>query len=318
MAAGAVGTCQPNGYCSFPDAECPSGQRYGELAGGGFAGLCVEETGTGSGGLPGTTSQSGDSTTGTMTTLAVDDGSTSEGSTGPQPMTTSGAGTTGESTTTGGSTGETTAASESDGGSTAGSSSTGVEPACEVSGDAFDDGVIAPEWMVVLPGLMNESGDNLTLTITSDSTDGYPQIRRMPVPWDLSEGYLRMEVGAAPSQTGAQLWIGLFDSDLGAMSFIIQDGQLLGEYAPGFMDGVNLAAEPYDADAHRWIGIRFSAGQVYFEVSPDGVDWSQIADADLPFSVASVVPVITAGNYEFLPVPELVSVETFEMCANAG
>jgi biopolymer transport protein ExbB len=35
------GLCQPNGYCSFDDPECESGQRYGALAGGGLAGVCV-------------------------------------------------------------------------------------------------------------------------------------------------------------------------------------------------------------------------------------------------------------------------------------
>lgn len=37
---GVGGVCQPTGYCSFPDASCPSGQRYGEFAGT-MSGLCV-------------------------------------------------------------------------------------------------------------------------------------------------------------------------------------------------------------------------------------------------------------------------------------
>lgn len=36
-----AGTCEPSGYCSFADATCPSGSRYGNLAGGGLAGACV-------------------------------------------------------------------------------------------------------------------------------------------------------------------------------------------------------------------------------------------------------------------------------------
>jgi hypothetical protein len=44
-----MGTCQPNGYCSFDDPTCPSGQRYGAHAGRGLAGTCVgdgdEDTG---------------------------------------------------------------------------------------------------------------------------------------------------------------------------------------------------------------------------------------------------------------------------------
>ena len=29
---GAEGVCEPIGACSFPDVECPSGQRYGEAS----------------------------------------------------------------------------------------------------------------------------------------------------------------------------------------------------------------------------------------------------------------------------------------------
>ncbi|MCA9706663.1 MAG: hypothetical protein KDK70_12490 [Myxococcales bacterium] len=38
---GAAGVCQASGYCSFPDADCESDQRYGELAPAELAGTCV-------------------------------------------------------------------------------------------------------------------------------------------------------------------------------------------------------------------------------------------------------------------------------------
>jgi len=44
---GAVaGTCEPSGFCSFPDPDCPSSQRYGGHAGDGLAGECVDDGGT--------------------------------------------------------------------------------------------------------------------------------------------------------------------------------------------------------------------------------------------------------------------------------
>lgn len=39
----AQGTCQPTGFCSFPDPSCPDGQRYTPGAGDGLAGTCVGE-----------------------------------------------------------------------------------------------------------------------------------------------------------------------------------------------------------------------------------------------------------------------------------
>lgn len=41
MAEASGGQCETNGYCSFPADDCPSGRRYGDLAGGGLAGFCV-------------------------------------------------------------------------------------------------------------------------------------------------------------------------------------------------------------------------------------------------------------------------------------
>ncbi len=43
---GAEGVCEPEGACSFPDADCPSGRRYGERSPGDLAGECVETVGT--------------------------------------------------------------------------------------------------------------------------------------------------------------------------------------------------------------------------------------------------------------------------------
>lgn len=43
-AASRRGYCEPTGYCSFDDEICPSGRRYGELAGNGLADACVTTT----------------------------------------------------------------------------------------------------------------------------------------------------------------------------------------------------------------------------------------------------------------------------------
>lgn len=88
-ANGVAGTCESTGFCSFPDPSCPSGQRYGEFAGSGFAGGCVAEDPVGSTSLD-TTSGSG--TTGPMSTTVLPDTSATD------PSTTS-VSTTGMSTT---------------------------------------------------------------------------------------------------------------------------------------------------------------------------------------------------------------------------
>jgi hypothetical protein len=49
---GVAGMCQPDHFCSFADATCPSGQRYGDSSGGN-SGLCVGGGGPGPDGGPG-------------------------------------------------------------------------------------------------------------------------------------------------------------------------------------------------------------------------------------------------------------------------
>ncbi|HEX4459803.1 MAG TPA: hypothetical protein VIA18_17615 [Polyangia bacterium] len=77
--AGSVqGTCQPNGWCSFPDGLCASGQKYGEFAGDHLANMCVGATigdgggtGDGGGGDGGTTCPIGDTCCAGMTCGAM-------------------------------------------------------------------------------------------------------------------------------------------------------------------------------------------------------------------------------------------------------
>lgn len=64
-----TGMCQPNGYCSFGDASCDSGQRYGDHAPDDLAGTCV---------LPGDVTTGDATTTGIGTTVSTLDGATLE------------------------------------------------------------------------------------------------------------------------------------------------------------------------------------------------------------------------------------------------
>ena len=79
------GRCEPEGWCSFPDGECPSGMRFGDHAGDGLAGECTDV------GDPGTTS--GTSTMATTTTVGststtapTETTSTQESTGAPEPV----------------------------------------------------------------------------------------------------------------------------------------------------------------------------------------------------------------------------------------
>lgn len=49
---GPVGVCAEPGFCAFEDSDCESGLRFGEFAGDGLEGQCVEPSGTGETGAP--------------------------------------------------------------------------------------------------------------------------------------------------------------------------------------------------------------------------------------------------------------------------
>ena len=85
---GAAGTCELTGFCSFPDPACPSGRRYGDLAGGGYAGQCAvdpfdADTDTEAGSASGTGSTSSTDPTVSPTT----EDSTTDATTTPGPTT---------------------------------------------------------------------------------------------------------------------------------------------------------------------------------------------------------------------------------------
>lgn len=87
--AGLQGTCEPTGFCSFPDDGCPSGARYAEHSGSNVSGTCVPTVGTTG---TQTSTLGGSETSGGETTTGNDESS----------QTSSELGTTTENNTTGG------------------------------------------------------------------------------------------------------------------------------------------------------------------------------------------------------------------------
>lgn len=290
---GAIGVCQPNGYCSFPDAGCLSGQRYGDHAGGGFAGMCVTPSTATGDGTTGGSGEAGDTSGGpgstSAETSAVDDGPSDDSTTTGEQADSSGAATT--STTN----------------------------ECEVGllvSDDFADAVIDPMWMQVLESFLGEGPDGLEIFITAGSGDGYPQVRPQPAPWNLEEGFIRIRVASEPKQPGFQLFTSVYGDD-GTIAFGVTGGELSAIYVDGASQQTEVGAAPFNSATHRWLQIRFTDNSVYFETSADGVSWDELGQDALPFAVTAVTPTITGGNYSDGE-NEVAIVDGFEMCAGPG
>lgn len=85
-----TGICEDNGYCSFGDPGCPSGQRFGDHAPGDLAGTCVDAEGTSTGAA---TTEGGATTFATLDGASVEPGTSDDSSSDRT--------TTGDDTTTG-------------------------------------------------------------------------------------------------------------------------------------------------------------------------------------------------------------------------
>jgi hypothetical protein len=96
------GFCEGTGYCSFEDPACDSGRRYGELAGEGLGGVCVEvDSGTSTSTSTSTstiTSTFTSTSTSTSTSTTLDDASSGSDAVTTTPIT---SGTVDDSSSTG-------------------------------------------------------------------------------------------------------------------------------------------------------------------------------------------------------------------------
>jgi hypothetical protein len=70
---------------------------------------------------------------------------------------------------------------------------------------------------------------------------------------------------------------------------------------------------PYDPVAHRWWRIRERAGTTYFEVSPNGYDWTVLDSVPTPIPVNGVQVVLGAGAQTPSPDPGVAIFDNLNM-----
>lgn len=263
---GASGVCQPSGWCSFEDPDCPSMQRYAEHSASELAGTCVPLASDGSTGA----SDSGVVTTGPASvTIDPDDGppledtADSGGTSLPPP------GTSSESSSGGGEVSE---------------ASSGTPTACEVVlFDDFEDGRIDPQWesWADLGTSLQEVDSALRFSVEGRVLAGDDAGVQSVDHFDLTAGHLRLEITEPPTpDVGMQLYWQLVDEACTHGGFV-QDGLVyafggVGEYGPDT----------------RWLQVRFEGELGHLERSVDGVTWDPViepAPVDCPPVFAHVL-----------------------------
>jgi hypothetical protein len=317
MCAGtaALGVCEPSGYCSFPDAECPSGRRYGARAPAELADACVEPSDPTSAGVTDDGAEaSGDTTTDDSTTTAS---ATSITTTTPVDPTSDGDAETvdGGPTTSDASA---SASSSSAGGDEQPSESTTndepePEPCRPVFVDTFDGPAFDPEW-----GNWASAGCSFALV------DGHLELSTGPsVDEWISEGlhtdvhsfeggHTRAElVPFGPPLDVIGVWLSIYDDVSGCeVQIAAEAGRVMIMVDGAYFEGPALAT-----DEPLWLQLRVDADDgVHWEYSTDGDTWLEAHAEPSPCDFTNARSALFAGGIHDQNSPIVRLVESYERC----
>jgi hypothetical protein len=300
-----MGMCQSPGWCSFPDGECPSGQRYGDLAGGGLARMCVP--------VEGSTTGVGDDAPTTLPTASetTTEASGSDSLSTTNPIT-SGVDVTGEGSTTHP---ESTTTSSTPG--TTGDGSTGGPPECATYVDDFEDGVVGAEWDVYLADLISEEAGARVFVVSTDPRDGYPTTA-LAQSQDLTQGWVRARVGVPPAHAQEQLFLTVSPvADTSDVVHWFLEGDLLIARRQTIGQGawIDIFETAFDPDLHRWLQIRGDDATLHFEVAGEDEAFAALASYDLEYTVDDMFVGMSAGNWGVIDLVAELSFEHFEVCS---
>ncbi len=289
------GTCQANGFCAFPDAMCQSGMRYGDLAGGGFANMCVppDEGGStsGIGGSGGMTSTSSPMTS--TTTLTPGESSGGESSTG--------------------------AAGTSDTGGSESGTTEGVTAPCElIFDDDFAGGELPPHWTFVGTGVVEVEAGAVEFWLDSNGKNS-PLLLLHEDQVSFDGVWLMVNLDDMPSVNGVQAILTLNrDTVVESFGLVVDTGtqELAARRSDADGNFDRLAAVDYSLDM-PWLRIREQGGRVLFEYGSDDDEMVVFHEekADIRDWVGTLA--IGADNYLFVTDEAIVSYDDASACASA-
>lgn len=302
---GQAGFCDAPGYCSFSDAACPSGRRFGSLAGMGLADECVQ-------GAAGSTGVADSSTS--VGPSSGSGGSSSSSSMPPQTSSSS-------STTDVASESSTGLASSSDSSSDSsfGSSSGGSDPVCTVyefdGAQPFEP--INPPFSLdvgTTGGTLRASWMPLQLATASF---------RVAAPVDVSLGSLEVEFAEFPQEEGTVLTARWEDGTGRLVSAFVDGDEFLVTHDAVDKDGVEqttpLLTEPHAGRTR--LRIRSDGELIVFEAGDEGgfetlVTLDPAGDGATPFDRTGVDVRVVFLRYVSGGAPTSIALESVTSCAS--
>lgn len=312
------GQCEASGYCSFPDAECITGQRYGDAAGEGLSQRCVPAEEGSTSEAPATTTTATTATPTGVTTLGstmTDDSTSSAGtstSTTTQGATISSSGSS-SSSDAGDSSSGSSGSSSTDAGSSSSTDTTG-QAGCEFAvSDSFDGASFGPQWAPDSDEV-SIGGGNLIIHVPTSNTD-FDFLRPTQT---LSGENISIAASLAdpPDQEFSQALIAFTDIPTdSSIDFVIGPDTLSAREWEGtnFVSHVQI---PFVPAEHVFFRLRSEGAAVYYEVSADGTAYTTLYEADLDLSGWQGDARIGGGSWSENPMDEDVRFGEVEICAS--
>lgn len=196
----------------------------------------------------------------------------------------------------------------------------GPIPSIEILQDPFtSQGVSSSRW-IVQPGdgTIDQSNQKLTFTLASDNgsyTYDYIESSRT---YNLTNSKVFVECVdfVNPVQGAEQQFIVQLDDDHAIT--IMFDGNYLGcgYTLPGGAGSTNY--EIRDTVQHRWLQIRETNGTIYWETSPDQVQWTTHNSITTPFDVSFIKVRLRAGTWQSVSNPGIASFDNLNIGVTAS
>jgi hypothetical protein len=177
--------------------------------------------------------------------------------------------------------------------------------------DGFDDGVPGPAWTIVNdPGVtVGEVNGALQIALPPTATS-YGRYNSTCTS-DLSERSVSVEVtGVVGSAPGVQMYLMLAVDGPNNLGIQYELGTVRAFWRVGDVY-TDLDVLTYDPVAHRHWRVAIAGGQIRWDVSPDGIEWTMRATQPVPFDLSVMGIALTAGLFQNAASPGTASFASF-------
>ncbi len=171
--------------------------------------------------------------------------------------------------------------------------------------DFNDNSIDAARWVAVGPApaaeRIRETNQRVEIRPRPFQTGGGYWFLRSATTYDLTDSEMRVEVVQAASRE-AGTFLAAYIDNYNGVSIGMNEGMLRASQNVAGLGSV-LAEAPYDVRRHRWLRIRHLSntlngptGTLFWEVSPDGAEWTTLASSGPQFAITALTLSMGAGT----------------------